>query len=79
MQELGVQVAPTMLDLRFLVSDLMKCMLSHESVAVNVFQQNIQEGERKGFAGDVGKAMNGSQHQQPSSTLDNGVLLVHLA
>jgi len=45
----------------------------------NVLVQNIQEGEKKEFAGDVAKAMNGSQHQQPSSTLGNGVLLVQLA
>ena len=45
----------------------------------NVLAQNIQEGEKREFAGDVAKVMNGSQHQQPSSTLGNGVLLVHLA
>jgi hypothetical protein len=76
MQELGVQFAPTMLGLRFLVSDLKKCRLSHVSVAVNVFQQNIQKGEKRGFAGDVGRAMNGSQHQRQSSMPGNGVLSV---
>jgi hypothetical protein len=76
MQELGVQFAPTMLDLLFLVLDLKKCRLSHESVAVNVFQRNIQKGEEREFAGDVARAMNGSQHQRQSSMPEHGVLSV---
>jgi len=53
---------------------LKKCRLSLESVAVNVFQRNIQKGEERKFAGDVARAMNGNQHQRQSNMPGNGVL-----